>query len=35
MKIKITIKGQKEPIIYRGDRIDVLDFEPQQDFEEG
>ena len=27
MKIKITIKGQKEPIIYRGDRIDVLDFE--------
>lgn len=27
MKIKITIKGQKEPIIYIGDRIDVLDFE--------
>ena len=27
MKIKITIKGQKEPIIYSGDRIDVLDFE--------
>lgn len=26
MKIKITIKGQKEPIIYSGDRIDVLDF---------
>lgn len=27
MKIKITIKGQKEPIIYNGDRIDILDFE--------
>ena len=27
MKIKISIKGQKEPIIYSGDRIDVLDFE--------
>ena len=27
MKIKINIKGQKDPIIYSGDRIDVLDFE--------
>ena len=27
MKIKITIKGQKEPITCSGDRIDVLDFE--------
>ena len=27
MKIKISIKGQKEPIIYSGDRIDILDFE--------
>ena len=27
MKIKINIKGQKDPILYSGDRIDVLDFE--------
>lgn len=27
MKIKVTVKGQKDPIIYFGDRIDVLDFE--------
>lgn len=27
MKVKITIKGQKEPLIYNGDRIDILDFE--------
>lgn len=27
MKVKITIKGQKDPIIYNGDRIDILDFE--------
>ena len=27
MKIKVTVKGQKDPIIYSGDRIDVLDFE--------
>lgn len=26
MELWITIKGSKEPIIYRGDRIDVLDF---------
>ena len=26
MEIKIIIKGQKEPLIYIGDRIDVLDF---------
>ena len=27
MKIQINIKGQKEPIYYIGDRIDILDFE--------
>ena len=27
MKIKVTVKGQNDPIIYSGDRIDVLDFE--------
>ena len=27
MKIQINIKGQKEPIFYIGDRIDILDFE--------
>lgn len=26
MEIKIFLKGKKEPIIYSGDRIDVLDF---------
>lgn len=26
MEIKITLKGKKEPIIYSGDRIDILDF---------
>lgn len=27
MNIKVIVKGQKDPIIYSGDRIDVLDFE--------
>ncbi|MGL4731309.1 MAG: hypothetical protein ACRCW0_06970 [Clostridium sp.] len=27
MEVNIYIKGQKEPIIYKGDRIDVLDFQ--------
>lgn len=27
MEIKIKVKGQKEPLVYSGDRIDVLDFE--------
>lgn len=27
MELWITLKGKKEPIIYIGDRIDVLDFE--------
>lgn len=27
MELIITIKGQKEPLIFKGDRIDILDFE--------
>ncbi|MBB6623919.1 hypothetical protein [Clostridium gasigenes] len=27
MELWITVKGKKEPIIYTGDRIDILDFE--------
>ena len=27
MELIITIKGQKDPLIFKGDRIDVLDFE--------
>ena len=27
MEIQVFVKGQKKPIIYKGDRIDVLDFE--------
>lgn len=27
MEVKIFIKGKKEPLVYKGDRIDVLDFE--------
>ncbi|PRR80370.1 hypothetical protein [Clostridium vincentii] len=27
MELHITVKGQKEPIIFSGDRIDVLDFQ--------
>lgn len=26
MEILIYLKGKKEPVIYKGDRIDVLDF---------
>ena len=26
MEIIISIKGKKEPVVYSGDRIDVLDF---------
>ena len=26
MEIALYIKGNKEPIIYKGDRIDILDF---------
>lgn len=27
MVVEINVKGKKEPIIFKGDRIDVLDFE--------
>jgi hypothetical protein len=27
MEIHVFLKGEKEPVIYSGDRIDVLDFE--------
>lgn len=27
MEVIIELKGKKDPIIYKGDRIDVLDFE--------
>lgn len=27
MEIDIMIKGKKDPIIFKGDRIDILDFE--------
>lgn len=27
MEVQIFIKGKKEPLIYKGDRIDILDFE--------
>lgn len=27
MEVQIFIKGKKEPLSYKGDRIDVLDFE--------
>lgn len=29
MELSITLKGKKEPMIFKGDRIDVLDFEMQ------
>lgn len=27
MEIQVFLKDEKEPVIYKGDRIDVLDFE--------
>ena len=27
METHIYLKGQKDPVVYKGDRIDVLDFE--------
>ncbi|MGL4451970.1 MAG: hypothetical protein ACRCTZ_12335 [Sarcina sp.] len=27
MEVKIYLKGKKEPLVYKGDRVDVLDFE--------
>lgn len=29
MEVHIFLKGQKEPVVYKGDRIDILDFEMQ------
>lgn len=29
MEIQVFVKGKKEPIIYKGDRIDVLDLDLQ------
>jgi hypothetical protein len=29
VELHVTIKGKKEPIVFKGDRIDVLDFEMQ------
>lgn len=26
MQVEVFLKGQKDPVIYKGDRIDVLDF---------
>lgn len=27
MELKIQVKGKNDPIIFKGDRIDILDFE--------
>lgn len=27
MEVSINIKGKREPLIFKGDRIDILDFE--------
>lgn len=27
MELLVTLKGKKEPLVYSGDRIDILDFE--------
>ncbi len=27
MEVQITVKGKKEPFVFKGDRIDILDFE--------
>lgn len=27
MEVEVTVKGKKEPLVFRGDRIDILDFE--------
>ncbi|MCR4944997.1 MAG: hypothetical protein K5986_11280 [Clostridium sp.] len=29
MELHVQVKGKREPIIFKGDRIDVLDFEMQ------
>lgn len=27
MEVQVTVKGKKEPLVFKGDRIDILDFE--------
>ena len=27
MEVAVTVKGKKEPLVFKGDRIDILDFE--------
>lgn len=27
MELSITLKGKREPLVFKGDRIDVLDFD--------
>ena len=27
MEVEVTVKGKKEPLVFKGDRIDILDFE--------
>ena len=27
MEVQVYLKGKKEPVIFKGDRIDILDFE--------
>ncbi|AEB74788.1 hypothetical protein [Clostridium botulinum] len=27
MEVKIYLNGQREPVVYKGDRVDILDFE--------
>lgn len=29
MELHVTVKGKREPIVFKGERIDVLDFEMQ------
>ena len=29
MELHVTVKGKREPILFKGERIDVLDFEMQ------
>lgn len=27
MEVQVTVKGKKEPLVFKGDGIDILDFE--------
>ena len=31
MEVKVILKGQKEPFIFKGDKIDILDYEMNGD----